>query len=133
MRDGDGRAWRDRSQPQFGHGVGRRPDMAYTIRFIGDVHGKYDRCGKTNNFCKMAIIYVGQASGFDCPEEFLRWNRSEPTLALAEIDALLGAPEGTAEGDRLDLLIAFVEAYEARRWPIDIADESDLGKPLTSS
>jgi HTH-type transcriptional regulator / antitoxin HigA len=39
--------------------------------------------------------------------------------ALAEIDACWGAPEGTEEGDRLDVLLALVEIYEAKRWPID--------------
>jgi HTH-type transcriptional regulator / antitoxin HigA len=43
--------------------------------------------------------------------------------ALAEIDAHWGASEGTDEGDRLDVLLALVEVYEARRWPIE-TDES---------
>ena len=38
--------------------------------------------------------------------------------ALAEIDALWGAPADTPEGDRLDVLITLVEAYEARHHPI---------------
>ncbi|MBX3562472.1 MAG: transcriptional regulator [Sphingomonas sp.] len=37
--------------------------------------------------------------------------------ALAEIDALWGAAEGTPEGDRLDVLATLAEAYEDRRWP----------------
>jgi len=45
--------------------------------------------------------------------------------ALAEIDACWGAAEGTEEGDRLDVLLALVEIYEARRWPIDIDDKFD--------
>ena len=43
--------------------------------------------------------------------------------ALAEIDASWGAPEGSEEGDKLDVLVALVELYEARRWPIE-ADRS---------
>jgi HTH-type transcriptional regulator/antitoxin HigA len=39
--------------------------------------------------------------------------------ALAAIDACWGAPEGSEEGDKLDVLVALVESYEARRWPID--------------
>ena len=39
---------------------------------------------------------------------------------LAEIDACWGAPEGSEEGDRLDVLLALVDIYEAKRWPIDI-------------
>jgi HTH-type transcriptional regulator / antitoxin HigA len=38
--------------------------------------------------------------------------------ALAAIEACWGAPEGTEEGDRLDVLLALVDIYEARRWPI---------------
>ena len=45
--------------------------------------------------------------------------------ALAEIDACWGAPEGTEEGDRLDVLLALVEIYEAKRWPIDINESFD--------
>ena len=40
--------------------------------------------------------------------------------ALAEIEAVWGAPEGTDEGDRLDVLLALVEVYEAWRWPVEI-------------
>jgi HTH-type transcriptional regulator/antitoxin HigA len=36
-------------------------------------------------------------------------------LALAEIEACWGAPEGTEEGDKLDVLLALVDIYEARR------------------
>jgi HTH-type transcriptional regulator/antitoxin HigA len=43
--------------------------------------------------------------------------------ALAEIEACWGAPEGTEQGDKLDVLLALVEIYEAKRWPID-PDES---------
>ena len=40
--------------------------------------------------------------------------------ALAAIEACWGAPEGTDEGDKLEVLLALVEIYEARRWPIEI-------------
>ena|SRR5579863_5479807 len=43
--------------------------------------------------------------------------------ALAEIDACWGAAEGTEAGDKLDVLLALVDAYETKRWPVD-ADES---------
>jgi HTH-type transcriptional regulator/antitoxin HigA len=38
--------------------------------------------------------------------------------ALAEIDACWGAIEGSEQGDKLDVLVALVESYEATRWPI---------------
>ncbi len=42
--------------------------------------------------------------------------------ALREIEALWGAEEGTDAGDRLDVLATLVEAYENRRWPIELLD-----------
>ena len=44
------------------------------------------------------------------------------TLALREIEGLMRAEAGTPEGERLDLLVTLVEAYEARRWPIAAPD-----------
>ena len=38
--------------------------------------------------------------------------------ALVQIDALSDAQEGTAEFDRLDVLVTLVEAYEAKYHPI---------------
>ena len=49
----------------------------------------------------------------------------EHRAALAEIEACWGAPEGTEEGDELDVLLALVELYEAKRWPIDTDDSFD--------
>lgn len=37
--------------------------------------------------------------------------------ALAEIGRLWGAAPGTADGDRLDILVVLVETYEDRRFP----------------
>jgi HTH-type transcriptional regulator/antitoxin HigA len=39
--------------------------------------------------------------------------------ALAEIEACWGALEGTEEGDKLEVLVALVELYEAKRWPVE--------------
>ena len=38
--------------------------------------------------------------------------------ALAQIEQLWGAVEGSAEGDRLDVLAVLVEHYETKRHPI---------------
>ena len=46
-------------------------------------------------------------------------------VALSEIDACWGAPEGTEAGDRLDVLLALVDIYEAKRWPIDMERDFD--------
>lgn len=42
--------------------------------------------------------------------------------ALADIDSLMDAKRGTADGDRLDVLVTLVEAYEKRRWTDDAPD-----------
>jgi HTH-type transcriptional regulator / antitoxin HigA len=46
-------------------------------------------------------------------------------MALAAIEACWGAPEGTDESDKLDVLLALVELYEAKRWPIEIDETFD--------
>lgn len=38
--------------------------------------------------------------------------------ALAEVEALWGAKADTPEGDKLDVLITLIEAYEAKHHPI---------------
>jgi HTH-type transcriptional regulator / antitoxin HigA len=45
--------------------------------------------------------------------------------ALAEVEACWGAAEGTEEGDRLDVLVALIEIYEERRWPIAVDENFD--------
>jgi HTH-type transcriptional regulator/antitoxin HigA len=52
-------------------------------------------------------------------------NGEDHRAALAEIEACWGAPEGTEEGDKRDVLVALVESYEARRWPIEPAEDFD--------
>jgi HTH-type transcriptional regulator/antitoxin HigA len=42
--------------------------------------------------------------------------------ALKEIERLWGAAEGTRDGDRLDILITLVEAYEREHFPMDPPD-----------
>ena len=41
---------------------------------------------------------------------------------LKEIGGLMSAKRGTPEGDRLDVLVTLVEAWEAKRYPLDIPD-----------
>jgi HTH-type transcriptional regulator/antitoxin HigA len=45
--------------------------------------------------------------------------------ALAEVERLWGAKLGTPGGDRLDVLVTLIEAYEARHYPIDPPDPID--------
>ena len=42
--------------------------------------------------------------------------------ALLEIERLWNAREGSADGDRLEILITLVEAYEETHFPIDLPD-----------
>lgn len=42
--------------------------------------------------------------------------------ALAEIERLMNAEPGTPEADRLDILVALVEAYEVRHYPVPPPD-----------
>lgn len=45
--------------------------------------------------------------------------------ALKDIDSYWGALEGSEEGDRLDVLLALVDVYEEKRWPINIDENFD--------
>ncbi|CAN5747156.1 DNA-binding protein [soil metagenome] len=45
--------------------------------------------------------------------------------ALREIDRLMDAEPGTPRGDRLEVLVTLVEAYEQYRWSIDAPDPID--------
>lgn len=47
---------------------------------------------------------------------------SDYAAALEEIDRLWGSPEGTEQGDRLDVLLVLVENYESKHHPIDPPD-----------
>jgi HTH-type transcriptional regulator / antitoxin HigA len=42
--------------------------------------------------------------------------------ALKEIEGLMNAKRGTPEGDRLDVLVTLVEAWEAKHYPLDLPD-----------
>lgn len=41
---------------------------------------------------------------------------------LREIEGLMGSKADTPEGDRLDVLVTLVQAYEARHYPMDYPD-----------
>ena len=42
--------------------------------------------------------------------------------ALKEIEGLMTAKRSTPEGDRLDVLVTLVEAWEAKHYPLDLPD-----------
>jgi HTH-type transcriptional regulator/antitoxin HigA len=41
---------------------------------------------------------------------------------LREIETLMGARRNTPEGDRLDVLVTLVEAFERKHYPLDLPD-----------
>jgi HTH-type transcriptional regulator/antitoxin HigA len=45
--------------------------------------------------------------------------------ALAEVERLWGAPSGTPDGDRLDVLATLIDAYESAQYPMDPPDPVD--------
>jgi antitoxin component HigA of HigAB toxin-antitoxin module len=45
-------------------------------------------------------------------------NEAAYNAALAEIERLMDAEADTPRGDRLDVLVTLVEAYERRHWSI---------------
>jgi HTH-type transcriptional regulator / antitoxin HigA len=49
-------------------------------------------------------------------------NEEDYEAVLAEVDELMDAAPGTPEGDRFDVLVTLIEAYEARHWDIDLPD-----------
>jgi HTH-type transcriptional regulator/antitoxin HigA len=53
---------------------------------------------------------------------------SDYQATLAEIDALMDAEARTPEGDRLDVLVTLVEAYEATHWAMNPPDPIDAIK-----
>lgn len=48
--------------------------------------------------------------------------KADYRAALKEIEGLMGAQRDTPEGERLDVLVTLVEAYEARHFPMDLPD-----------
>lgn len=42
--------------------------------------------------------------------------------ALAEIEGLMGAEQDTPEGERLDVLVTLVQAYETEHYPMEAPD-----------
>lgn len=49
-------------------------------------------------------------------------NEDDYREALHQIEILWNAQENTPEGDRLDVLVTLVEAYERKNYPMDLPD-----------
>ena len=50
---------------------------------------------------------------------------AEYEAALEEIERLWEAPDGSPEGDKLDVLVTLVEAYEEKHYPIPPPDPTE--------
>jgi HTH-type transcriptional regulator/antitoxin HigA len=48
--------------------------------------------------------------------------KADHRAALKEIEVLMAARPGTPEGERLDVLVTLVEAWEKKRFPMDLPD-----------
>jgi len=48
--------------------------------------------------------------------------KADYRAALKEVEALMGAKANTADGERLDVLVTLIEAYERKHFPIELPD-----------
>jgi len=48
--------------------------------------------------------------------------KADYRAALKEVEALMDAAPATAAGDRLDVLVTLIEAYERKHFPLDLPD-----------
>ena len=48
--------------------------------------------------------------------------KADYRAALKKVEALMGAAPATAAGERLDVLVTLIEAYERRHYPLDLPD-----------
>lgn len=52
-------------------------------------------------------------------------SESDHEAAMEEVARLWGSESGTPEGDRLDILITLIDAYETQLYPVDPPDPID--------
>ncbi|OYW90488.1 MAG: transcriptional regulator [Alishewanella sp. 32-51-5] len=49
-------------------------------------------------------------------------NEADYRAALQEVEQLMLAQPDTAEGEKLDVMVTLIEAYEAKHFPMDLPD-----------
>jgi HTH-type transcriptional regulator/antitoxin HigA len=54
--------------------------------------------------------------------------RADYRVALKDVESLMGAKLKTLAGDRLDVLVTLIEAYERTHFPMDLPDAVDAIK-----
>jgi len=52
-------------------------------------------------------------------------NETDYRATLKEVEALMSAEMDSPEGDRLDVLVTLVEAYERKHYPIDFPNPQE--------
>lgn len=48
--------------------------------------------------------------------------KADHRAALRSVEGLMAARQGTREGERLDVLVTLIEAYERKHFPMDLPD-----------
>ena len=48
--------------------------------------------------------------------------KADHRAALKEVEGLMAAGKGTRDGERLDVLVTLIEAYERKHFPMDLPD-----------
>ena len=48
--------------------------------------------------------------------------KADHRAALKEVEALMSAGKGTRDGERLDVLVTLIEAYERKHFPMELPD-----------
>lgn len=51
--------------------------------------------------------------------------KADHRAALRAVEGLMAARQGTLEGERLDVLVTLIEAYERKHFPMDLPDPVD--------
>jgi HTH-type transcriptional regulator/antitoxin HigA len=59
--------------------------------------------------------------------------KADHRTALKEIEALMAARPGTPEGERFDVLATLVEAWERKRYPMDLPVPAITGRRISRS